>query len=67
MKVYKKSYEVLLSVPRNPAVLQLFHKNGSIEYEPEMIEHAFFEEENSTESAPPFNAYSKSGEVTVRH
>ena len=65
MKIHKKTYEVLLSEPKNPAILQLFYSNGSIEYEPKMVEEAFFEEENSTESVFPFNAYTKSGDVTV--
>ena len=65
MKIHKKTYEVLLSEPKNPAILQLFHSNGSIEYEPKMVEEAFFEEENSTESAPPFHAFSGHGDITV--
>ena len=63
MKVYKKSYQVLLSVPESPAVLQLLHMNGSVDYEPEMTEHAYFKEENHT--APPFSAYSQPGSVQV--
>ena len=63
MKVYKKSYEVLLSVPERPTVLQLLHTNGSVEYEPEMTERAYFKEENHT--APPFSAYSQPGSVKV--
>ena len=65
MKVYKKTYEVLLSVPESPAILQLLHINGSVEYEPEMMEHAFYKEENHTTRSPPFNAYSAPGDVTV--
>ena len=63
MKVYKKSYEVLLSVPQSPAVLQLLHVNGSVDFEPIMTEHAYFKEENDT--APPFSAYSQTGSVQV--
>ena len=65
MKVYKKSYQVLLSVPQSPAVLQLLHVNGSVDFEPEMVEHAFFKEENDTDRTPPFNAYSAPGDITV--
>ena len=65
LKVYKKSYQVLLSVPESPAILQLLHLNGSVEFEPEMVEHAYFKEENHTDRAPPFNAYSAPGDVTV--
>ncbi|XP_066913684.1 putative N-acetylated-alpha-linked acidic dipeptidase [Clytia hemisphaerica] len=63
MKVYKKTYQVLLSVPKKPAVLQLFHLNGSVDYEPEMIEHAFYKEENHTDRVPPFHAFSAAGDV----
>ena len=66
MKVRKKTYEVLLSVPKKPAVLQLLHLNGSIDYEPEMIEHAFFKEENHADRVPPFHAFSAAGDVMVR-
>ena len=65
MKVYKKTYEVLLSVPKSPAVLQLLHVNGSVEFEPEMMEYAFYKDENHTTRSPPFNAYSAPGDVTV--
>ena len=65
LKVHKKSYQVLLSVPESPAILQLLHLNGSVEFEPEMVERAYFKEENHTEHTAPFSAYTKSGSVKV--
>eukprot|EP00111_Clytia_hemisphaerica_P010671 TCONS_00031176-protein len=67
MKVYKKTYQVLLSVPKRPAVLQLFHLNGSVDYEPDMTEHPFYKEEAHEDAAPPFNAYTASGSVKAKY
>lgn len=65
IKVHEKKYDVLLSVPTEAAVVNLYNSQGNLEHECKTTEDAFFKEENSSSTVYPFNAYAKMGDIKV--
>ena len=65
-KVEMKKYDVLLSYPERPGIASIKTDNGSTLFTAQRKEKVLESSENNTNVLPPFNAYSSSGNVTVR-
>ena len=61
-----KTYDVLLSYPVRPGLAAIVADNGSSLFTAQRKEKILEPSENHTDVLPPFNAYSSSGNVSVR-
>ena len=66
-KVELKKYDVLLSYPERPGIASILAKDGSALFTAQRMEKILQQDENNSDVLPPFNAYSSSGNVTVKH
>lgn len=58
---------MLLSYPERPGIASIKAENGSILFTAQKKEKIFRQDENNSDVLPPFNAYSGSGNVTVKN
>ena len=65
-KVELKKYDVLLSYPKRPGIASIKAENGTTLFTAQEKEKILHQDENNSAVLPPFNAYSGSGNVTVK-
>ena len=61
-----KKYDVLLSYPERPGIASIKSANGSTILTAQRKDKVLEDSEDNPDVLPPFNAYSSSGNVTVR-
>ena len=65
-EVKLKKYDVLLSFPKRPNIASIVNRDGQVSFTAQRTEKVLENDENHPDVVPPFNAFSASGNVTVR-
>jgi hypothetical protein len=69
LHVVRRNYDVLLSYPNatDPSIVELWDtSSGTLLHRSAAMEDVLTPEQNASDMIPPYNAYSPSGDVTVR-
>jgi hypothetical protein len=67
LDVQRKTYDVLVSYPNftDPSRVEMVDGTGAVLYQSAAMEKILLPEQNASDMIPPFNAYSRPGNLTV--